>query len=244
MSTSVIDSSLRSLRRKESTDSSIDRIWSRSCSIRLRCESSSMNSERRRIRVIGVRRSWLMAASILVRSSIKAVIRSRMRLSALATERISSGPRSGSGAAAPFRLKLSAAFANDDSGAVRARAAHRPSRLTQITANSRVVIQGPRQNGRSHCSGGNFAEIIAPSGSAMPTLRPSGPGPAKRSDRLCRGGDAGRAGRDRPPAPRRDRCPAEGLRCPIAETPARCRRAAVPARPVATRPRSWAVAAS
>ena len=60
-------------------------------------------------------------------------------------------------------------------GAVRARAAHRLSRLTQTTANSRVVIHGPRQNGRSHCSGGSFAEIIAPSGSAMATLRPSGP---------------------------------------------------------------------
>ena len=98
-----------------------------------------------------------------------------MRLSALATERISSGPRSGSGAAAPFRLKLSAAFANDDSGAVRARAAHRPSRPTQMTANSRVVIHGPRQNGRSHCPGGSLAEIIAPSGSAIATLRPSAP---------------------------------------------------------------------
>ena len=55
-------------------------------------------------------------------------MRSRIRLSALATDRISSGPRSGSGAAAPFRLKSSAAFANDDSGAVSARAAHRPSK--------------------------------------------------------------------------------------------------------------------
>ena len=134
-----------------------------------------MNSERSRIRVIGVRKSWLMAASILVRSSIRAVIRSRMRLSALATDRISSGPRSGSGAAAPFRLKLSAALANDDSGAVSARAAHSPSRVTQTTANSRVVIHGPRQNGRSHCSDGSFAEIIAPSGSTMATLRPCDP---------------------------------------------------------------------
>ena len=110
--------------------------------MRLRWASSSMNSERSRIRVIGVRRSWLMAASILVRSSIRPVMRSRMRLSAFATERISSGPRSGSGAAPPFRLKLSAALANDDSGAVSARAAHRPSRVTLMTANSSVIIQG------------------------------------------------------------------------------------------------------
>jgi hypothetical protein len=39
-----------------------------------------MNFERSRIRVIGVRRSWLIAASILVRSSIRPVMRSRMRL--------------------------------------------------------------------------------------------------------------------------------------------------------------------
>ena len=94
--------------------------------MRPRWVSSSMNSERRRILVIGVRRSWLIAASILVRSSIRPVMRSRMRLSARATERISSGPRSGSGAAPPLRLKLSAALAKDDSGAVSARAAHRP----------------------------------------------------------------------------------------------------------------------
>ena len=72
--------------------------------MRWRWVSSSMNSARSRIRVIGVRKSWLIAASILVRSSISAVMRSRIRFSALASERISSGPRSGSGAAAPFRL--------------------------------------------------------------------------------------------------------------------------------------------
>ena len=121
------------------------------------------------MRVIGVRKSWLMAASILVRSSIRAVMRSRMWLRALARKRISSGPRSGSGAAAPSRLKLSAALAKDDSGAVRTRAAHRPSKVTLMTANNSVVIQGPRQNGRCHRSGGSFAAISAPSGSATPT---------------------------------------------------------------------------
>ena len=120
--------------------------------MRLRWPSSSMNSERSRIRVIGVRKSWLMAASILVRSSIKALIRSRIRLSARAAERISSGPRSGNGAAVPSRLKSSAAFANDDSGAVRARAAHSPSSVTLMTANSSVVIHGPPQNGRGRKS--------------------------------------------------------------------------------------------
>ncbi|MEH2506948.1 hypothetical protein V1290_005759 [Bradyrhizobium sp. AZCC 1578] len=54
-------------------------------------------------------------------------MRWRIRLSAFARKRISSGPRSGSGASVPFRLKLSAAFANDDSGAVSARAAYSPS---------------------------------------------------------------------------------------------------------------------
>ncbi len=127
------------------------------------------------MRVIGVRKSWLIAASILVRSSMRVVIRSRIRLSALATERISSGPRSGSGGAAPFRLKFSAAFAIDDSGAVKARAAHNPSMLTLTIANSKVISHGPAQNGRCRRSGKIFAETIAPSGSAMPTrwLSPS-----------------------------------------------------------------------
>src|ERR1700694_5687287 len=117
--------------------------------MQLRCTSSTINSERRRIRVIGVLKSWLMAASILVRSSIRVEIRSRIPLSALATERISSGPRSGSGAAAPFRLKLSAALANDDSGAVKARAVHRPSNVTLMAANSNVVLQEPCGNHRA-----------------------------------------------------------------------------------------------
>src|SRR2546430_480873 len=115
--------------------------------MRLRLTSSSMNSERRRIRVIGVRRSWLIAASILVRSSIRPVMRSRIRLSARATERISSGPRSGSGAAAPLRLKLSAALANDDSGAVNARAAqlHGRGKLAVAAVRRRLRLVGPLQ---------------------------------------------------------------------------------------------------
>ena len=175
-SASVMASNLRPLRRNDSTDSSIERIWSRSPSMRLRWVSSSMNSERRRILVIGVRRSWLIAASILVRSSIRPVMRSRMRLSARATKRISSGPRSGSGAAPPLRLKLSAALAKDDSGAVNARAAHRPSKVTLMTANSSVIIQGLPRNGGRGRSGRTLAEIIVPSGKPMPSLRfaPSG----------------------------------------------------------------------
>ena len=102
-------------------------------------------------------------------------MRSRMRLSARATERISSGPRSGSGAAPPLRLKLSAAFANDDSGAVNARAAHRPSNVTLMTANSSVIIQGPPRNGGRGRSGRMLAEIIMPSGKPMPSLRVSPP---------------------------------------------------------------------
>ena len=96
-------------------------------------------------------------------------MRSRIRLSAFATERISSGPRSGSGAAAPFRLKFSAAFANDDSGAVNARAAHSPSKVTLMTANITVIIHGPAQNDEcDRWSGKILAEIIVPSGSARP----------------------------------------------------------------------------
>ena len=68
-------------------------------------------------------------------------------------------------------LMSSVALANDDSGAVRARAAHRPSKVTLMTANSSVIIHGPPQNGRCRWSGSIFAEIMAPSGNAMPILR-------------------------------------------------------------------------
>ena len=101
-------------------------------------------------------------------------MRSRIRLSAFATERISSGPCSGSGAVAPFRLKLSAAFANEDNGAAKARAAHSPSRVTLMTANSSVIIHGPpMKGGRGRWSGSRLADIIAPSGSTMPSFRVS-----------------------------------------------------------------------
>ena len=188
-------SSLRPLRRNDSTESSIARIWSRSPSMRLRWVSSSMNSERSRIRVIGVRRSWLIAASILVRSSIRPVMRSRMRLSARATERISSGPRSGSGAAAPFRLKLSAALAKDDSGAVSARAAHRPEQRDADDGEQQRHHPGPAQKrrprpvrqdvGRNHRAVGQADAELA---GARRRSR------AGRRDSHGRGGAAGRAG--------------------------------------------------
>ena len=98
-------------------------------------------------------------------------MRSRMRLSAWATKRISSGPRSGSGAVALFRLKLSAALANADSGALTLRAAQRPSRVTLMTANDSVIIHGPPQNGGEWRSGATSADTAVPSGSAMPILR-------------------------------------------------------------------------
>ena len=206
-----------------------------------------MNSERSRIRVIGVRRSWLIAASILVRSSIRAVIRSRIRLSALATERISSGPRSGSGAAAPFRLKFSAALANDDSGAVRARAAHRPSRVTLIdgkqqrhhprSAPERTLPLVPQQLGRNHRAVRQHdADLVA-----VVVVRR-----AKRSGSCCRGGGAGRAARDCPSSlAAADSVRRTGFRSPVAERPARCRQAAAavrsraPRRAAATAAASW-----
>ena len=95
-------------------------------------------------------------------------MRSRMRLSALATERISSGPRSGRGSAAPSRLKFSAALAKDDSGAVNARAAHRPSSVTLMKANISVIIHGPPQNRGRGRSVDIDAEIMVPSGNATP----------------------------------------------------------------------------
>jgi hypothetical protein len=97
-------------------------------------------------------------------------MRSLIRFNARATKRISSGPRSGSGAA-PLRLKLSAAFAKDDSGAVNARAAHRPSNVTLMTANSSVIIQGLPRNGGCGRSGRTLAEIIVQAGKPMPILR-------------------------------------------------------------------------
>ena len=74
----------------------------------------------------------------------------------------------------PFRLKLSAAFANEDNGAAKARAAHSPSRVTLMTANSSVIIQGlPMKGGRGRWSGSRLADSIAPSGSTMPSFRVS-----------------------------------------------------------------------
>ncbi len=67
-------------------------------------------------------------------------------------------------------VALSAAFAKADSGAVSARAAHRLSRLTLTIANSSVAIQDPAQNGRGRGSRNTRAEIMLPSGRAMPTL--------------------------------------------------------------------------
>jgi len=57
---------------------------------------------------------------------------------------------------APFRLKRSAALAKEDSGAARARAAHTPSSVTLITANSSVIIHGLPQNGGHRRSGGSL----------------------------------------------------------------------------------------
>jgi len=51
--------------------------------------------------------------------------------------------------------------------------------VTLMTANSSFIIQGPAQNGgRGRWSGARFAEIIVPSGSAMPIrpVFPSGTG--------------------------------------------------------------------
>ena len=58
---------------------------------------------------------------------------------------------------------------------VKARAAHRPSDVTLMMANINVTVHGPIQNGRCRCSGGIFAEIIAPSGSAIPIVWVSSP---------------------------------------------------------------------
>ena len=135
-----------------------------------------MNSVRSRIRVIGVRRSWLIAASILVRSSTSVMMRPRMALSARATERISSGPRSGSGAVALSRLKVSAALASADNGADSARAAHRPSNDRLTSTNSSIIAPGPRQNGGGpRKSGPRTATIISPSGSTTARRPPGGP---------------------------------------------------------------------
>ncbi|MGC0393822.1 hypothetical protein ACVIU7_004529 [Bradyrhizobium liaoningense] len=102
-----------------------------------------MYSERSRRRVIGVRRSWLMAASIRVLSFISAVTRSRIRLSALAADRISSGPFSGNGSDERFKLKSSAARAKAERGELSARPAQTPSSVTLATRNRSVLVQAP-----------------------------------------------------------------------------------------------------
>jgi hypothetical protein len=82
-----------------------------------------------------------MAVSILVRSSIMAAIRSRMHLSAFATERISSEPLWGSGAAVPLRLKLSAAPANE-----RRQGARRPQAKQRDAGGGKQQCPDPRSN--------------------------------------------------------------------------------------------------
>ena len=87
-------SGLASSRAKLSVDWIMVSMSARSASIRACCSASSMNSARRRSRVIGVRRSWEMAAIMRVRSSMKRWIRSCMLLKARIALRTSDAPRS------------------------------------------------------------------------------------------------------------------------------------------------------
>ena len=89
--------------------------------------SSSMNSARSRRLVIGVRRSWAIAASIAVRSRMKRSSRSRMRLKATFACRVSSGPVSGSGSKLSPRPSRSAALASCRSGALAQRMPSAPT---------------------------------------------------------------------------------------------------------------------
>ena len=80
---------------------------------------SASRSERRRNRVSGVRRSWLIASSIWVRSLTSERTRLRMSFSASATCEISRGPSALNASPSPADCpKDRAAEAIDDKGAV------------------------------------------------------------------------------------------------------------------------------
>ncbi len=102
-----------------------------------------MNSARRRSRVIGVRRSWLIAASICVRSSISRRTRERIRSRALETASTSCGPDWGRATWSSRAPNASAALASRARGAVSARVAHRHSRASVRARNTTVKISAP-----------------------------------------------------------------------------------------------------
>ncbi len=130
-------------RTKESAASTRPFIWSRSRRVEARACSSSMNSARRRSRVIGVRRSWLIAASICVRSSIRRRTRDRIRSSARDTASTSRGPASGSATWSSRAPNASAAPASRFSGAVRARVAQTQSSARVSARKTTVKISAP-----------------------------------------------------------------------------------------------------
>lgn len=96
--------------------------------------------------MIGVRKSWLIAASMWLLLLIRDVIRSCIQFNALVAVLISSGPISGNGADGRLRPKLSAAVANTDKGALRARLAHMLSIEVPTIRNNRLLGQRPVTN--------------------------------------------------------------------------------------------------
>ncbi|MNT03185.1 hypothetical protein D3C72_1377060 [compost metagenome] len=91
---------------------------SRSASHLARSSSFSMNSALRRMRVIGVLRSWPAAATRRMRLSIAAFRRLASSFSARAVARISPGPVSGRCGSEPSGPMLAAAFSSMSSGRV------------------------------------------------------------------------------------------------------------------------------
>ena len=134
-------SGLASSRAKLNVEAIIVSISARSASIFCCCSDSPISSARSRIRVIGVRKSWEMAAIIRVRSSTKRRIRSCMSLKARIAWMTSVAPASGRGGALTLRPSRSAAWVRVLSGAVSNRipSTERPSTMISVTRISAVV---------------------------------------------------------------------------------------------------------
>ncbi|KWV87485.1 hypothetical protein PFLmoz3_02768 [Pseudomonas fluorescens] len=101
-----------------------------------------MNSQRRRIRVKGARKSWEMAASIWVRSPMKCWICACMVLKAIVAWRISSGPSMSMGGARRSPPKRLAALAKRCNGLANCRVATQAT--SKVAINPRMMITAIR----------------------------------------------------------------------------------------------------
>ena len=137
-------------------------ISARSASIFSCRAGSSMNSARSRSRVIGVFRSWEMAASIWVRSSMRRRRRSCISLKARAAARISGAPVSCSIETSPSMPSRSAAAARRVIGRMK-------PRITQSDSSRQTVEIGTTRMRKSISGKGRVRHSEASRESQLPS---------------------------------------------------------------------------